>query len=87
MERKNKGLAWAWLKAQMIERIGADAAQVILSGYYERLSEEYRDRKRVAAAGDLVVLEGKLAAAELACNRRDIVRYERMIEARRRLVS
>jgi hypothetical protein len=49
IQRTNKGLAWSWLKSELATAMGAAAADALLAGYYARLQDEYKDRRRVAA--------------------------------------
>lgn len=83
-ERKNKGVAWAWLKSQLQEQLGSDAAGVLLAGYYERLNEEYRDRRRLAGARELPALQAKRDTAALAGRSVEVRKLERMIAERLR---
>lgn len=87
MERKNKGLAWAYLKRTIIMHMGEAQGQVVLAQYYELLHQEYKDRQRIKAASELIELRGKLAQAEMQLNLPDIRRYERMIAHREALVK
>lgn len=86
MGRTNKGAAWAWLKSQLVARLGADEAQGVLSGYYEYLNAEYRDRRRVAAAAEIEQLQAKLNDAALAGRAVEVRKLERMINHRKSLV-
>jgi hypothetical protein len=87
IHRTNKGSAWAWLKSELVDKLGQAEANMLLTGYYDRLALEAKDRRRVAAAAEIPQLQLKLDAAILAGSVREVRKLERMIEVRRRLVG
>jgi hypothetical protein len=65
--------------------MGAAAADALLAGYYARLQDEYKDRRRVAAVAELAQLERQLEDETLAGIEKR--RIERKIRARRLLLG
>lgn len=86
-ERTNKGVAWSWLKAALLEAVGKKRSNEILDRYYTLLHEEYKDRRKVNAVAELEVLRAKLEAARCDERLSDVRRLERMIAHRERLIG
>lgn len=87
LQRKNKGLAWAWLKSAVADEIGKKKANALFDKYFRLLNEEYRDRRRLAAVGELEVLYARLEAARADDLPSVVRRIEKMIAVREAWLS
>lgn len=87
LERTNKGAAWSWLKSALVDGVGKKRANEILDTYYRLLHEEYKDRRKVKAVGELEVLRRDLEVARREDRLADVRRIEKMIAHRVRLLS
>lgn len=86
-ERTNKGVAWSWLKAALLEAVGKKRSNEILDRYYTLLHEEYKDRRKVNAVAELEAMRPLLELARREGRLADARRLERMIAHRERLIG